>query len=768
MKENRDYYKFLFIGICALCITFFSHSIIPPKVSQNINDLSSWYVYSISRKSARHLKIIAVAIDEYSLGKIHQRWPWKRSLYAQLLKVLDQEKVNTVGLDFVFMGESEDTSDDLALKETLSSASEKIVLPFFFDLKKATPVYPTPIIKESAYALGMLNTPIDIDGKTRRLRAYIALDHNNYYSFSVALSAAFLKQKPEELIIKIPLADDKTFFINFLAKPKDIATVSFYDVLTNLQELKQRLGNDFLKDALVLVYPQAEILHDTYNTPFGKVPGGILHLNGVIDIISGKTIKEMDFLSIPFLVFSFLVLFYLLRYTGFIGGLLLTTGTLIVNFWGLVFFTLSGIRFDFSYLVIFSFCFFILGSLYKYISFLRQILTIKDKATLDPLRDLFTLRYFYYRLGLEGSKIYIGKEMYLVFISLGAFYEPKEEITLEKTKILWHKIATLLYLKGRFWSVYSQDEITGCVVCAQKDIELRLQELKNNLSGLFSRDKIKADLKLGAVKFKKNYPVRELLFVLAGEIKHQEKETVIYKESDLSHLLEASSPKLPPSGKFLDSLDEDIEDKNRQLLQLFENLNQEYAKTKQAFFQIIASLINALEARDAYTEGHSERVSKYALLLAEKLGWPAEEKEKIRRAALLHDLGKIGIPDKILHKRGALDENEFEAIRKHGTIGVKILEPLKEMSEILPWILYHHEKWDGTGYPHGLAGQAIPEGAQIIALADVFDALTTGRDYKVAYSFDDAIKEIVQNKGSQFNPRLVDIFVEIAQSLQKK
>ncbi|MDD5595174.1 MAG: HD domain-containing protein, partial [Candidatus Omnitrophica bacterium] len=113
-------------------------------------------------------------------------------------------------------------------------------------------------------------------------------------------------------------------------------------------------------------------------------------------------------------------------------------------------------------------------------------------------------------------------------------------------------------------------------------------------------------------------------------------------------------------------------------------------------------------------------------------------------------------------------EAEFEAIRKHGTIGVKILEPLKDMSEILPWILSHPEKWYGTGYPHGLAGEAIPEGAQIIALADVFDALTTGRDYKVAFSFDDAIKEIVKNKGSQFNPRLVDIFLEIAQSLQKK
>ncbi|MDD2752651.1 MAG: CHASE2 domain-containing protein, partial [Candidatus Omnitrophica bacterium] len=715
MKENRDYFNFFFIGICSLGFAFFSHLIIPPKFSQSVNDLSSWYIYSISQKPSRPLKIIAIAIDEYSLGKVHQRWPWKRSLYAQLLKILDQEQVNTVGLDFVFMGESEDNADDLALKEALISASEKIVLPFFFDLKKASPVYPAPALKESAFALGMLNTPIDSDGKTRRLRAYIRLGQDNYYSFSVALSAAFLKQKPEELVSKIPLAGDNTFFINFLAKQKDFTTVSFYDVLTNMQELKQRFGNDFFKDSLVLVYPQAEILHDTYATAFGKVPGGILHLNGVVDIVSGKLIKEIDFLSIPFLVLSFLVVFYVLRYTGFIGGLLFTLGTLVFDFWGLVLFTLSGIRFDFSYVAIFCIAFFILGSLYKYISFLRQMLLIKDKATLDPLRNLFTLRYFYYRLGIEGNKIYLGKQMYLVFVSLGAFNQPPEEITLEKTKILWQRISALLRPKGFFWSVYSPDEIVGCIICSQKDITQHIEELKNNLSGVFSRGQIKADVKLGAVKFKKSYSVREMLFVLSGELKGQGEKAVLFQEEELAHLLEVAAPKLPPEGKFLDSLDEDIEDKNRQLLQLIENLNQEYARTKGVFFQIIASLVNALEARDSYTEGHSERVSDYALMLAEKLGWPAEEKEKLRKAALLHDLGKIGIPDKILHKRSQLDESEFAAIRKHGTIGVKILEPLKDMNEILPWILYHHEKWDGTGYPHGLAGAAIPEGAQIIA-----------------------------------------------------
>ncbi len=128
---------------------------------------------------------------------------------------------------------------------------------------------------------------------------------------------------------------------------------------------------------------------------------------------------------------------------------------------------------------------------------------------------------------------------------------------------------------------------------------------------------------------------------------------------------------------------------------------------------------------------------------------------------MLHDLGKIGIPDSILHKKDVLTGEEYDFIKKHEIIAVRILEPLREISDILPWILYHHERWDGKGYPHGLGGDSIPEASQIIALADTFDTLTTGRDYKVSFSVPDAIQELIKNKGTQFNPALVDLFVEV-------
>ena len=140
-------------------------------------------------------------------------------------------------------------------------------------------------------------------------------------------------------------------------------------------------------------------------------------------------------------------------------------------------------------------------------------------------------------------------------------------------------------------------------------------------------------------------------------------------------------------------------------------------------------------------------------------------KEKIKKAGFLHDLGKIGIPDEILHKKGKLTEAEFSRITEHEILGIKILEPIKDFQEILPYILHHHESFDGTGYPHGLAGNFIPLGARIMAVADIFDALSTGRDYKDAYSLEESSKMLKEIKGSKLDPELVDTFL---QALKKR
>jgi putative two-component system response regulator len=283
--------------------------------------------------------------------------------------------------------------------------------------------------------------------------------------------------------------------------------------------------------------------------------------------------------------------------------------------------------------------------------------------------------------------------------------------------------------------------------------------MRNSLGAIFQEKTLSVRPRIVYVQFKKGYSLKELIYVAFKELKKSQDEILELPKETIPAPAAAVSVSYEGEASVLDSLYEDIEEKNRFLLSLVEDLNKEHARSRDMFFQVILSLVNALEARDPYTEGHSQRVAGYADMVAQQLGWNKEEREKLRKASLLHDLGKIGIPDGILHKRDRLNDEEFDFIKKHEIIAVKILEPIRELAEVLPWILYHHERWDGKGYPHGLGGNAIPVAAQLMSLADVYDALTTGRDYKKAVSPEETLAEIEKGKGAQFNPELADVFI---------
>lgn len=753
MKNYREQAKFIIIAVCCFFVSAVLITIFPSNFS-GINDFSSRYVYSLSRKSVKVPKLIGIEVDNYSVRKLSQRYPLKRSSYAELIKILNSEKVNTIGFDLVFSGVSEDPADDLLFKETLKNISSRVVLGAFIDN------LPLAEFIDSSYGVGILNSPGDKDERIRRLLGSLDIDGKTYYSLSVMLASSFLKESPQEVLTRFHTRQDRTFFINYLIKPNDIIRLSLYDAINNLDKLKQEYGSDFLKGALVLVYPHGEVSHDIQATPLGVMPGGLLHINGTADIILGKTLNNAEAWLFPLIIFSLVALFYILKYAGFLYGVIFTSAITFIIFWCVVALGLKGMRVDFSLLVISNLLLFVSMSLYKYVSFLAQLLKIKIKATIDPLRGVFTLRYFYYRLELELKKLYFSKAQFLIFIHLESFRPSTDNLSIDEAKNLWRRIRDVISLKDSFWSLYSQEEIVGCIAVNPSQVDALVNSLKNNLGYCLQDLKIKTKISLGYLKLKKGYPIRELLFVVQNELKKNPDTCVFFKEQDLIYLLHTTYPRIREADQFLEGLGEDIEEKNRQLLVLIDSLNKEHAKTKEAFMQTITSLAKALEARDPYTEGHSQRVASYALKMADKLDWSSELKEKLNNAALLHDLGKIGIPDSILHKKDRLNDEEYDFIKKHELISIKILEPLKDIKDILPWIMYHHEKWDGTGYPHGLGGNNIPLGAQIIALADTFDAITTGRDYKKALSTEEAINELNRAKGTQFNPQLIDAFIE--------
>jgi HD-GYP domain-containing protein (c-di-GMP phosphodiesterase class II) len=175
---------------------------------------------------------------------------------------------------------------------------------------------------------------------------------------------------------------------------------------------------------------------------------------------------------------------------------------------------------------------------------------------------------------------------------------------------------------------------------------------------------------------------------------------------------------------------------------------------------LLASFSAALETRDPYLRGHSARVTAIAEALARRLGWRDDRLEALRLGGSLHDVGKIAVDTRVLRKRGPLTDAELAEIRAHPTAGARLLEGVEGFQSALPYVRHHHERWDGTGYPDGLAGEEIPIEARLLGVADAFDAMTSDRSYRPALSVDQALAELQRCAGSQFDPELAEAFVE--------
>jgi len=202
-----------------------------------------------------------------------------------------------------------------------------------------------------------------------------------------------------------------------------------------------------------------------------------------------------------------------------------------------------------------------------------------------------------------------------------------------------------------------------------------------------------------------------------------------------------------------------IEESTSNLSRLYEDLRTTYMRT-------IRVLAQAIDARDHYTHSHSENVSRYAVVIANQLKLPSKEVELIRQACELHDLGKIGIEDSILLKTSALTPLEWEQIKRHPTIGAQILEPLTFLNGVVDLVRQHHEHFDGSGYPEGRKGEDILFGARVIHVADAYEAMRTARSYrKTPLTKEEAVQEIKRNNGTQFDPKVVEAFLEVVDNL---
>ena len=192
-----------------------------------------------------------------------------------------------------------------------------------------------------------------------------------------------------------------------------------------------------------------------------------------------------------------------------------------------------------------------------------------------------------------------------------------------------------------------------------------------------------------------------------------------------------------------------------------------YAQLQQAYESSLIMLANAIELRDQYTRGHVERVLAHAQEIARYMGWSDTRLNHLGFGSILHDIGKIHIRESVLSKTGSLNEAEWEEMKKHPVIGAEMVKNIPFLAPAIPVILYHHERWDGLGYPHGLGGDDIPQGARIVAVADSLDAMTTSRGYRIALTQEQAYHEILRCSGSHYDPSVVAAFQHVWDSIRK-
>ena len=198
-----------------------------------------------------------------------------------------------------------------------------------------------------------------------------------------------------------------------------------------------------------------------------------------------------------------------------------------------------------------------------------------------------------------------------------------------------------------------------------------------------------------------------------------------------------------------------------QSLRYAEDVRRLYHQLQRSVYQSLVGLSTALEAKDPYTRGHSQRVGAWSRRLAARLALSADEVERIGQAGLLHDIGKIGVPETVLRKPGGLDDDEWALMRRHPLIGAQIVGPFEALEGVDLLIRHHHERLNGRGYPDGLIGEAIPLGCRIIAVADVWDALTSDRPYRAAWSPERAMACLLAQAGSELDAHAVAVFAEV-------
>ncbi len=710
-------------------------------------DLRIKKIHQLKEKEIIPLKIIGITDNfEKKTGE-----KFSRKHYTKLLKILKKEKAKVIGFDIFFpsiKNKKEDIEFAKAIKE-----SGNVVLPVFSPEKvekKAGFFYEIDQLKgsislfnNSARALGHINAIPDIDQVVRKFPLFLSYKKKIYPQLSYQMAKIFYNSKKLSVERpgffkskgKVPIDDYGCFYINYLS-PEEIKNyfIPFSDVLNGNYKKGTFRDKAVLIGQTILGAKNADLIP----TPYGMEFGVFIQASALYNALQDKFFYRVNrnvILMILFLYASLIVMvfsmnripvntFYLISFSS---------GITVFSFYAL---RSKGLFFDSMPFFFYTF-FYYLWTVFYSLSFAMKKMFQKE-AALKVLRqveeEIANVVSTFQIVGLDNN-----------FSSIGI---QTEKLVKQTPEITLRTILTSLGIEAGCFIVLSRGKKYQVIAKEGKLIErLNIDELIE-----------KSELEGG----------EEIIINRWNEIRSSEIRSVMVVPVVFNPVLKFygifvnKKPTVFSKTTFFTKEDTNlIQTLALEAIIAIQNARLNIA-LKDTQMETIFRLSMAIEYRDRETGAHIHRVSEYAGLIAEGIGLTEEEVELIKAAMPLHDIGKIAIPDSILLKPGKLTDEERKIVEKHPIIGAKMLEGsnsiILKAAEIIA--LYHHEKYDGSGYPFGLKGNSIPLYGRIAALADIFDALSSKRVYKVALDFEESFEVMKKEKGKIFDPVMVDGFLK--------
>ena len=773
--REKEFSHPFFICLMVLCWYLILGDKLLSTTERKFNNLiasQAFWLFNDPPKEVNDITI--VSIDEVSRQKLGMKWPWKRSITAALIQKIAATDPRVIGLDIVFSGSSTKEEDEQLVSALRSHP--QIVLGYVRNNNAAHK--PHPMFAKAATSLGFVNKPLDgaainsmwTYGKDAQKKPELSMD--------VAVVQAYLGLGRKDIQINqkgvslkgsrfIPSPKGKTP-INYLVYHKALRIIPAYMVLEN------KISQADFKNKIVLIGATDPLLHDEFPTMLGTFPGVAILANSMIMLLSQRFLISPPLVTLC--VFALLLcglIIFINKEMGLFRASLLSGVVLGGLYAAFLYLKSKDIILPYFFLFLSPITAYAAFNIYKYSNLLYVTNRLKNDAITDPLTGLYSSRYF---LLQWDEKLKAKRSLVFIGLRMKDFDRLSVKLTFEEIKRLMRRWGSLLNkeVKNNFTR-------TSVSRLSADTMGIAIEGIKREKAETFLRNLLeKAKLITGHAMDKQTGQSLVACLIYKSEknrgkhfdvVRQMEELLQFGEKTDLAveALKELSDEKSPKAATMdmLDFIAYDWEEKKKELENNLKELLETNKKLDRLNWGTLTALARTIDAKSPWTAGHSERVTQLALEIGRHLGLSQESLDLLNRAGLLHDIGKIATPAEILDKPGKLTDEERRIINQHPKNGERILEPIEDFATIVPMVMQHHERFDGSGYPAGLTGEEITLGARILAVADVYDAITSERPYRKGLPHEKAVEIIKEGSGTQFDPKIVDIFQTIMDLKQK-